>query len=415
MTHLFRPTAKLQLPGLGNAGAVSTLPIVGKLDTGQSQGTENRQRRRTWELSPTYHCSIIGTCLPAAELRQVLVKAGDASAQKASDHVLHGSGVRAAGRQDVTGKLLNKALDRRHEKIIRRFSRAGSASDIRILWREAFDSGDIAGAYWAVLSHPIQDQDLIRDVFGEVHMLSHLIGSASRLDIARLAKLEAAVQERDEVIAKQQFRLQEAAREKSELAQTISILQEHLVASTSKASSEPKNIPAALRQESDLKHRMESLVEELQAARELIHELEALKQESALQIDALTREVGILDRLACPEEDVTLDQSGDISGQTVLYVGGRRHHYDRIRSVAEKSGLEILFHDGGLEDNTSLLPGLIGQADTIVFPVDHISHAAAGLAKRYCQSFGKPFTPLRSAGMGSFAAAMSIRPFQQEA
>jgi hypothetical protein len=67
------------------------------------------------------HCSIIGTCLSAAELRQFFVKLGDASAKTASDHTLHSYGVNAAAKHDLIGELLNKALDHRHDAAIRRF------------------------------------------------------------------------------------------------------------------------------------------------------------------------------------------------------------------------------------------------------------------------------------------------------
>src|SRR5262249_15552718 len=40
------------------------------------------KRRRIWEISGTFHCSIIGTCLTTAELRQILVKIALAGAHK---------------------------------------------------------------------------------------------------------------------------------------------------------------------------------------------------------------------------------------------------------------------------------------------------------------------------------------------
>ena len=46
-------------------------------------GTPPR-RRRIWEVSTSFHCSIIGTCLTAAELRQILIKI-DLGAQKETD------------------------------------------------------------------------------------------------------------------------------------------------------------------------------------------------------------------------------------------------------------------------------------------------------------------------------------------
>src|ERR1700709_2269263 len=101
--------------------------------------TDTKGRRsKIWDISPTLHCSIIGTCLSAAELRQFFVKLGDAIARSASDHTLHSSGVIAAGKHDLVGKLLNKALDHRHETVIRRFAKASTTAQVRELWLEAF-------------------------------------------------------------------------------------------------------------------------------------------------------------------------------------------------------------------------------------------------------------------------------------
>ena len=60
-----------------------------------------------------------------------------------------------------------------------------------------------------------------------------------------------------------------------------------------------------------------------------------------------------------------------------------------------------------MEDSTTLLPALVGQAATILFPVDHISHTAVGLVKRLCREQGKSYLPLRSVGLASFLAAIS--------
>jgi len=101
-------------------------------------------RKRIWDLSTQYHCSIIGTCLSAAELRKLLAKL-DVAAPGDSDHDLHSRGVGLALRQDLAGKLLNKALDDRHQVTIKRYSRAKTEPELRALWQEDVRAGDIPG------------------------------------------------------------------------------------------------------------------------------------------------------------------------------------------------------------------------------------------------------------------------------
>jgi hypothetical protein len=71
------------------------------------------RRTKLWEFNTNLHCSIIGTCLSTAELRQLLKKVGLA-APDSSDHDLHGAAVSLAARHDKAAKLLHKALDERH-------------------------------------------------------------------------------------------------------------------------------------------------------------------------------------------------------------------------------------------------------------------------------------------------------------
>jgi Uncharacterized protein conserved in bacteria (DUF2325) len=53
------------------------------------------------------------------------------------------------------------------------------------------------------------------------------------------------------------------------------------------------------------------------------------------------------------------------------------------------------------------LPGLVSRADAALFPVDCVSHAAAGQIKKLCRELGRPFIPLRTASAASFIAAIA--------
>jgi hypothetical protein len=79
--------------------------------------------------------------------------------------------------------------------------------------------------------------------------------------------------------------------------------------------------------------------------------------------------------------------------------------------MLRQRGGELMAHDGGIEDSTSLLPGMISQVDTVYFPVDCISHRAALRVKELCRDSDKPFVPLRTASLASFLVALS-RPAQ---
>src|SRR5262249_38906496 len=64
--------------------------------------------------------------------------------------------------------------------------------------------------YWATLTHELTTAATIREAFGEVHMLSHLVGSANRADIRRLCKLEEENAELRARLDRQQLAFREA-------------------------------------------------------------------------------------------------------------------------------------------------------------------------------------------------------------
>jgi len=148
------------------------------------------KRSKIWDLADTLHCSIIGTCLSNAELRRVLVRLKVTGAETADEHDLHVMGVMLAGRREAGARLLQKALDKRHELAIKQYAKAENEAALRRMWDASIQSGDIPGAYWALLSHPVSSDAIVKKAFRDVHMLSHLVGAANRADVRRLRQLE---------------------------------------------------------------------------------------------------------------------------------------------------------------------------------------------------------------------------------
>jgi hypothetical protein len=122
---------------------------------------------------------------------------------------------------------------------------------------------------------------------------------------------------------------------------------------------------------------------------------------------ALREELGAVEASFPPQDEPACPTAApaSLSGLTLLYVGGRS--VGHLRALAERQGAAFLHHDGGLEDRSGLLGGLVSRADVVAFPVDCISHEAVTNLKRLCRQMAKPFMPLRSSGMGSFAATLN--------
>ncbi len=384
-----------------------------------------RRRTAIWDMHNSLHCSIIGTCLSTDELRRLLVKLKVAGAETTGDHDLHMLGVMLAGRPLAGAKLLQKTLDRRHAAAIKQADRIKDAAGLVAYWEDALKRGDIPGAYWATLTHPAATDDTIRRVFGDVHMLSHLVGAANRADIRRLRALEAETAELAAKIDKQQLQLRDGFVARDEMIRSLRVtltraLAQQPATSTPALADDPLareaivDLEARLNREIGRRERADARVAALTKA---LHAAEKDAQRAARDSEALARDLAAvesrLDGLLSGETGIT---DLDLAGAQVLYVGGRANQVPQLKALVERMGGGFAHHDGGVEHSMTLLPGLIGRADAVLFPVDCISHLAVASIKRHCRQAGKRYMPLRTASLASCLSGLArLREHASEA
>lgn len=369
------------------------------------------RRTKIWEFNTNLHCSIIGTCLSTTELRQVLRKLGRAPADS-TDHELHGIAVTLAGRHDEPARRLHKALDHNHKLAVSQFAKASTEAEVRTMWRDAVKRGDIPGAYWATLTHEATTPVLIREAFGEVHMLSHLVGSANRADIRRLRVLEDERAELAEKLEQLQVAMHDALTTRD--AQ-INQLHAKLTECNLPARNEPD--PDLRAQVTELERRLAAetqrrchLEKRLAAAQDVAAAERAARDAAEQDAQALRHELDAVEASLAPvEDDATPAGTAPeiaLNGSVVLYIGGRPNQVAQMRAVVGGLSGTLLSHDGGVENHSTLLPGLTSRSDLVLFPVDCISHEAANAVKALCRQAGKRFIPLRSASVTSLVAAL---------
>ena len=368
-------------------------------------------RTRLWELAGMLHCSVIGTCLTTAELRQLLVKLGLANAE-VDDHTAHKLGVSIAARHDVAGKKLQKLLDERHRQAIARFGRVRTQDEVRALWKQALQGVDIPGGYWATITHPAAGHSLIAEAFGEVHMLSHLVGAANRADIRRLRDLEAELERLRDRVERQQDRLREAIVSRDATIHDLrAALAERVVSERAPVADAAERALRAL--VGDLEARLAGEAARRQSAEQNFSNSRAeLQRERALRA-AAEQSVAALhaDLDAIEQRMPAVADAGpelpDLGGLRILYVGGRPSLLTTLHALAEKINVALLTHDGGVEDNGGMLAAQAGRVDVVLFPVDCISHRAMIAVKRVCERTGKPCVALRTASTSAFLAGVS--------
>ena len=371
---------------------------------------EGLRRQRIWELSGGWHCAIIGTCLTLRDLRALARKLQVKTVSGYSvDYQLHGCFVREAEIKGKPARMLNKLLDKRHASAVRKSKDLRTEQDLSKYWQSALQTGDIPGPLWAILSHPVAPQDLCKQIYADVHMLSHMVGASNRADIRhlRMMKEEVASFEQQLAKTKRQYRhrLQSKDREIDILRKKWYSASARVARSKEPATSpdpEPTNkMTRALQEElerlsikatksDDMIRRQQNKIDELEAT------LQTMRQETSSLEQALLR------RKKAWKDDCPLD----LAGRCLLYVGGRQHTVHHLRQLVEEWNGQFIHHDGGIERSINELARCIVKADAVVFPTDCVSHSAANKVKKLCVQSMKPYVPLRNSGVASFVAGL---------
>ncbi|SAL22581.1 peptidase [Caballeronia sordidicola] len=388
----------------------------------EAQLRSANRRARLVDLDSHLHCSIIGTCLSTNELRKLVPKFTDLDKQHASDLEIHHAAVELAIDGGPGAKALQKALDTRYSGAVRRFEVAKSPEALLALWKEALKSGDIPPAYWALMTHPQAIMSVRQVAFGDLHMLSHLVGAANRADIRRLVALEEENAALKDKIERQQNKLHEQSRERDA---TIRELTEQLAELSAKAQRAPDVSEGSL--EAEVQALREALVARdeklaIHTSRREAAEQRAISEQNYARtlsarlddtiatLNIVQAECSALERAVLAQGDDAGSRGADLdnlAGKRVVYVGGRPGSNAALRQLVESAGGDFVVHDGGIEDRKGMFAAALPRADIVVFPVDCIDHDSMNLLKRVCDRHQVDYHPVRTASVASFMELMA--------
>ena len=382
-----------------------------------------RHRRRLHELEPSLHCSVIGTCLAVGELRKLLERALARPLDGSSDHAIHGEAVGLAARPGPAATALDKALCRKFASAIDRAAACRDEVALRGFWQAAREVGDIAGAYWAVLTHPVAarpgaGETLVREVFGEVHMLSHLVGASSRKGLERLVILSRENEELRARLSRHQHHTTSTLESKNARIRELESRLGAAAAAAAAPDATAHSVAAALAREQARAAKLEARIATLEAR--LARREDEARAMSAAALEALRGPAAEGGPPPCCAHPSTANEGrGEtearpaaanrlppLDGATILLVGGRSAQLASLRRAVAGAGGRLLHHDGGVEMNLALLPGLCSRADRIVLALDSVSHAAAAVCRRAGRDLGTPLTPLAGLSLATFTKAM---------
>ena len=301
--------------------------------------------RRIWDLDHHCHCPLVGVSLPLDSLRRVVNKALGGNAV-ANDYEVHASAVSEAPRRCKLSELIQAELDARYAREIQTFKTANSTLAVAELWIKYLKAGDVAGAFWAALSHPRCDVPLQEAMCKDLHMFQRQAGAGVRLEMARFNEL---------------------AQENSVLGRELGKVQERITRVMAQKAAD-----------------MERLQKQVDQMAQRQQELEI--QNGDLQLRLAVEERAVAEPAALQDVQAVVVQ---LHQKVVLCVGGRSGNTANYRDVVERVGGKFAHHDGGVEDNASVLDDNLAAADLVICQTGCISHNAYWRVKDFCKRTGK--------------------------
>ena len=396
-------------------------------------------RSKLWQIDPHYHCLVLGTCLDVDEVRALATKAGFEH-DELEDYEIHHACVHAASdRQHPMTRAIQKRLETKYARDVRLFDKEKEAAERQALWCKRREEGDIGGALWALVTQPARDPDLLKTVYGEVHMLQH--GTCARE--TKLRRRVAHYRERLDTLAAEHEDDRErlvaqlgAARDRARAIEgELAACRTELAAERATAAARQRladarrddpsvaaetrgprasGSPTRLDTARSTIARQSSLIDKLRsrAARHRAERTREGERYLALQADA-TRLECLLERLLGRGDaggksgaDPTATSGhgrATLCGRCVLVIGGQANQCRHYRALVEASEGVFLHHDGGIEDKPARVAELVRRADAVLCPTEQVSHDAMRRAKRLCRAEDKPMIYMQRASLAAFA------------
>ena len=354
------------------------------------------RKRRLWDLDDHAHCPVIGVCMPIHTLRRLLRKCSEVRLPD-NDYELHCLVVGASKSRTGLAELIQKDLDKRFQLSLNAVARLKSPAELAAHWQQVRYGPDVAGHFWALLTHPRISDELTQNILGDIHMLQHQIGTAHRVDHAQMDSLlnENAVLSRALAGAQQrtQDMVQSHARVQARLEQEAMRLRAELITRQTELDRLQQELAELRAAAPDLPARL-SLVRTNQAQQERIQSLQRALNlaEKHPPRPSLVAQVTPPAQAAAEPEPPSIPLAPPPSWQdrSVLCVGGRPNVIPIYRELIEQTGAQFMHHDGGLEDNPCRLDHTLAAADLVICQAGCISHDAYWRVKQHCKRSNKP-------------------------
>lgn len=282
-----------------------------------TQQDKPRRRLKLWEIRGSLHCSILGTCFSHEDLLHLARKCRIQVPAEVTPYDLHGFCVQEASKAVPLSRAMHKLLDQRYIGILRKIASWKTLEELTVLWETEYAAGRIAGAYWGFLSTTHIPLELEARIFGEVHMLSHLLGRVTHQTASRASEMQSRIEDLESRMERMSQRYNAVLAERDRAASQATVVVTPKLAC--RPSSPTQDNSALLAKKSNRMER--ALIAARERARNAESRINELQDE--IQRLKLVLDRQIIPPQSCPAANACNEAVRDSIERSVLYIGGR--------------------------------------------------------------------------------------------
>ena len=412
--------------------AEDSFPLKKKPDTGNT----SQKFKPVWEIDSHFRCPLVGAVFSVEQHRRILRKCGyDTRGMKPYEYHEYLM-ARLSEKNTLSIKVDNvfKNQARKYMNAIK----GKSQEDIRTLWEQASDSGNVGPVMYAIVSYEGSSPELLHDVYGEVHMQAHANMTRVHDLKKQLGKAEAIIQREKQARQEQKNDIRELAGAHKKALEQIRALEEKNQKIETRHKTATLNAQGSIESGGGMAHlhrQIEDMTVQLRRKDEKLRlserdkralqiELFGLKNENKMieeQLHALIAGIEAVspsDSIAGGPIDCPAENCSDTAcfkeacghyrtcPKRVFMIGGITKMKPFYKNIIEKTGARFDYHDGYLKNSAVNLEARVKRSDLILCPANCNSHNACLRVKKLCNRHNKQLKILSNSSLSAIAQAV---------
>ena len=372
-----------------------------------------------WEIDPHYRCPLIGASLNEEDHKRMLKKAGF-KIKGMKLHQIHAVIMRHLGEKNRVSSKVDNFLKQK----FRDFTDACSnlqESEFEKRWNQAVQEGDFAGLIYIASARRDLSDDLLNEIFGDLHMMSHT-GVHELSTVKRdLKNQKEQNQQLSQKVKQHQSLNRDLTKENDLLKRKIQELENTLAESADVQKERVVEVVVNEEEVNDrssqkylnLKEHHDQIKIDLQKANteidiltDQLNETKALNEHLQGDIEDLISHFSKITEKELEADINDLANRTDLESKRVLIVGGMTKIKHLYQHMIEANGGKFEYHDGRVKNGNQTLDAKVNRSDIIICPVNCNSHNACNRVKKLCQKYNKPLKMLSNASVSTISTAL---------